>query len=318
MMNNDNLIFGGNMMNSNMNNFFGMNVFNNNMLFNMNNFQDMNMINNLEITLRFSFTNGLKFLVKGKMSEKLSDVIDRFKQTNNIDDPMNAPISEGNKIHKDKTLLELGLKNYQIILFICQQKSEEEIEQIKEKYHLNEEEKLQIKKWLYEFEIRKSINIDNNGHFDESENNNFLQFVKQKEKMCFIITKEHPHKLVYCISLLDWKCSLCKNNFQKKEAKYYCSLCGFNMCDNCHSKGRYIKKKSFPDNITPSNINITNPIIETEYHFHNLFYCRSSRSVIGYNTWTCDTCKIRFENDIWSFYCTQCDFDLCARCAGFN
>ena len=316
----NNFINNGNMNINYMNNFMGMNSINNCLLYNINNFHNMNFMINIQITLKFTFTTGNSFLVQCQLGEKLSEVINRFKKINKIKDPMNIVISEGHKIEVDKTLIELGIKNNQIILFICQQKVEEEIKEIKKKYQLDEEEKLQVKKWLNEFEMSKLINIDNNGELDESEDISFYQFVKKKEKMCYIIVKEHPHKLVYCISLLSWSCSLCKNNFQKEKAKYYCGLCGFNMCDKCHSKGNYIKKKSFPDNLklNPSNKNIINPVLKTEYHNHNLYYCRSSRSVIGYSTWICDICKTKFKNDIWSFYCTQCDYDLCSKCAGFN
>ena len=48
---------------------------------------------------------------------------------------------------------------------------------------------------------------------------------------------------------------------------------------------------------------------------HNLIYCRSSRNFIGYNTWICDKCDTEFNNDIWSFFCTYCDYDLCCECA---
>ena len=89
------------------------------------------------------------------------------------------------------------------------------------------------------------------------------------------------------------------------------------MCDKCHTKGEYIKKKIFPEGITPSNIDIKNPILKYNNHEHPLIYCRSSRSVIRYNTWICDICDCKYKNDIWSFYCTQCDYDLCTKCAGF-
>ena len=91
------------------------------------------------------------------------------------------------------------------------------------------------------------------------------------------------------------------------------------MCDKCHSKTNCTKKKAFPEGIIkPSNSNINNQFLDTKHHkLHKLFYCRSSRSVIGYSKWMCNNCNKTFKNDIWSFYCTQCDFDLCSVCAGF-
>ena len=171
MMNNicikNNFINNGNMNMNYMNNFMGMNSINNCLLYNINNFRNMNFLINIQITLKFTFTTGNSFLVQCQLGEKLSEVINRFKQINKIKDPMNIVISEGHKIKVDKTLIELGIKNNQIILFICQQKVEEEIKEIKKKYQLDEEEKLQVKKWLNEFEMSKLINIDNNGELDE-------------------------------------------------------------------------------------------------------------------------------------------------------
>ena len=90
------------------------------------------------------------------------------------------------------------------------------------------------------------------------------------------------------------------------------------MCDECHSKGHYDKKKVFPEGVTPSNTSVNKKFFKTDYHDHRLVYCRSSRSVIGYSGWICDNCRDTFENDVWSFFCTNCDYDLCCKCTGFE
>ena len=88
------------------------------------------------------------------------------------------------------------------------------------------------------------------------------------------------------------------------------------MCDKCYSEGKYQKKRVFPNKeINPSNIDIKNPKIKSKFHEHNLIYCSSSRNFIGYNTWICDKRDTEFNNDIWSFFCTYCDYDLCCECA---
>jgi hypothetical protein len=280
---------------------------NNNLVDNINNSQSNN-----EIKLRFAFTTGETFFIDCKNEEKLSDIINRFKEINNIKEPMNIAITNGDKIKdKEKKLNELGIENNQLILFISQIKNnEKEIIEKKKQFHLTEDEKIQLKKWLKEYKENKIIN-------KEKDIDSFFKYTKQKEKISSIDVKEHPHKLVYCISILNWKCSLCDINYTKEKAKYYCCICDFNMCDKCHTKGEYIKKKIFPEGITPSNIDIKNPILKYNNHEHPLIYCRSSRSVIRYNTWICDICECKYKNDIWSFYCTQCDYDLCTKCAGF-
>jgi len=278
-----------------------------NLVDNINNLQSNN-----EIKLRFAFTTGEAFFIDCKNEEKLSDIINRFKEINNIKEPMNIAITNGDKIKdKEKKLNELGIENNQLILFISQIKNnEKEIIEKKKQFHLTEDEKIQLKKWLKEYKENKIIN-------KEKDIDSFFKYTKQKEKISSIDVKEHPHKLVYCISILNWKCSLCDINYTKEKAKYYCCICDFNMCDKCHTKGEYIKKKIFPEGITPSNIDIKNPILKYNNHEHPLIYCRSSRSVIRYNTWICDICECKYKNDIWSFYCTQCDYDLCTKCAGF-
>ena len=278
-----------------------------NLVDNINNLQSNN-----EIKLRFAFTTGEAFFIDCKNEEKLSDIINRFKEINNIKEPMNIAITNGEKIKdKEKILNELGIENNQLILFISQIKNnEKEIIEKKKQFHLTEDEKIQLKKWLKEYKENKIIN-------KEKDIDSFFKYTKQKEKISSIDVKEHPHKLVYCISISNWKCSLCDINYTKEKAKYYCCICDFNMCDKCHTKGEYIKKKIFPEGITPSNIDIKNPILKYNNHEHPLIYCRSSRSVIRYNTWICDICECKYKNDIWSFYCTQCDYDLCTKCAGF-
>ena len=278
-----------------------------NLVNNINNSQSNN-----EIKLRFAFTTGETFFIDCKNEEKLSDIINRFKEINNIKEPMNIAITNGEKIKdKEKKLNELGIENNQLILFISQIKNnEKEIIEKKKQFHLTEDEKIQLKKWLKQYKENKIIN-------KEKDIDSFFKYTKQKEKISSIDVKEHPHKLVYCISILNWKCSLCDINYTKEKAKYYCCICDFNMCDKCHTKGEYIKKKIFPEGITPSNIDIKNPILKYNNHEHPLIYCRSSRSVIRYNTWICDICECKYKNDIWSFYCTQCDYDLCTKCAGF-
>ena len=292
---------------------------------------------NSEIRIKFSFMTCQVFNVKGYSNEKFSELLKRFENNEcpkELKKHLSIPLFYGNKItDTNKTLSELGITNNSVILFIINNKEEAKKLENKEKkeHKLTEDERIQLKKWQEEYEakklIQRALNNKNKGANNEgisiqSEDgetiNNFFEFVKNKEQRGAITVKEHIHKLVYCLTDFNWKCHICKKNYEKNKARYLCSICNYNMCDECHSKGNYVKKKVFPDGVTPSNTSVNKKFFQTDYHDHQLVYCRSSRSVIGYNGWICDNCRDNFDNEIWSFLCTNCDFDLCCSCAGYN
>ena len=298
--------------------------------------------NNNNITFQFCLMTGVKFHIKCNGSEKLSEVVNRLKQQENFNIQIGCLLFQANQLDQNKLISELRLKNDDIIL-ICPKYDNNEIneenkennnkikdiKEIKAKYKLNEDEKKMLRKWLAEFKENQLIqdaindlkkqnkkiirNIDNNISYED----NKIDFIKQKDdESSSIKVKEHEHELIYIISIFDWKCNCCKKNYSKNDARYYCSLCDFNMCDVCHAKQNYPKKRIFQElDIKPSNNEIKEPKLKIKYHEHNLTYCRSSRNFIGYNTWICDKCGKEFENNIWSFVCTFCDYDLCDKCA---
>ena len=156
-------------------------------------------MNNNEIILKIFLSTGLDFSIKCKIEEKLSDVIDRFKKTNNIEYDLNFALSGGKEIDIDKTILELNFIDNQAILFIVQQNIDEDIKEVKKKYELKEDEIKQIKKWIIEYKYNHILNIDNNGKLENFEDKKLedskkLEYIRKQEKRCFIIIKEHPHK----------------------------------------------------------------------------------------------------------------------------
>jgi len=276
-----------------------------------------------EVTLKFTFMGSQTHLVKCKLNEKFSDVLERFKNEqcpDHFKNSLSVALHGGNTINPEKALYESGIKNNSIVLFIMDsedldEKDKKENETDKGEYKLTDDEIAIIRKWREEFDAMnfiKNILKKNNDSMDD-----FLEFVRNKE-IQQVHVKEHKHKLVYLLSNYGWKCNKCRKTYDKKDAKFYCSICNYSLCEECHSKEKYDKKKVFPEGVKPSNKSVNIKFLETDYHEHRLIYCRSSRSAIGYNSWNCDNCRENHENDVWSFYCTNCDFDLCTKCAGFN
>ena len=61
---------------------------------------------------------------------------------------------------------------------------------------------------------------------------------------------------------------------------------------------------------------ITVPIFMNNIHEHPLIYCCPlGRKNYGVS-WNCNNCNLQFKYEISSFYCTNCDFDLCPNCLG--
>ena len=235
------------------------------------------------INMIFKFRTNQTFDMSGKPSDKLSKIITEFKNTKCPEKYKKENIlclHHGSKLNFEKTLHESGINNGDIILLITN-------DPIKE--NINEENKI------------------------NSENNLFGQISQSG-----IIIKEHLHNLVYCLNNFLWKCNLCKIKYEKTSPKYFCSLCNFSMCENCYSCRNYPKKKEFPQNIDTSNITIKKKFLKTIYHKHILVYSRTSRDSTELKQWFCNNCKETFENDVWSFYCTKCDYDLCKKCAGYT
>ena len=340
--------FGGNMNNfiprnniNQMNNFNNFNNFNNQNAmpfrkFNSENIAQKLNINDLdrEIEIYFNFINSQKFKIKAKPKEKLIDVINRFKNNEcpqALKNSLSICLIHAEIADQKKTLFELGVKNGEQILFTNNNSKEnkENKNKVKIEFIFTKREKEFIKllrleydeKYLHK-ELNKKLNLNNSNDGNEADNEEdiptFSQFCSKKDEVLGIDVKEHKHKLVFCLTNISWKCNICNLKYKKEVSKYYCSLCDYSMCKNCHFQKKYFMKKSFPKEAKPSNDSVNIHFLDTDYHEHRLVFCRSSRHFICYNSWFCNNCRESFENDKWSFYCTICDFDLCCDCCGYH
>ena len=295
--------------------------------------------NNTEIVLNFRFmTNPISFKVKTRQTEKLIDIIERFKQNEcpkELIDYLSVCACNGNRADKNKTLFELGINNGDNILFMDKFTGNDQTVYTASKnneYVLTEKEKVQYNRLKSQYETRlmiksafknKFVSQTAAGNNNNSINNidepiqSFSDFMKEIDNGLGIIASEHKHILVYCLTINDWKCNICNENNTKDRGRYYCSLCDYNMCEKCHEKKKYFMKKSFPKGTKPSNTRIHEQFLNTDYHEHRLVFCRSSRKFDFFNGYKCSNCLESYDNDIWLFYCTLCDYNLCLKCCGY-
>ena len=128
---------------------------------------------------------------------------------------------------------------------------------------------------------------------------------------CGIKINEHDHTLIYLINNKKWLCKLCSKSYDSNIAKFYCSICDFNVCNSCKEKINHEKKNMNLNTNLRKYSDITS--VDIKYHNHSLIYCNTSRNEKE-TSWFCDKCKIKYGPQNWSFYCTKCDYDLCDNC----
>ena len=310
---------------------------NQNMFFN----QMQNFFNNndTQIFIYFRFvTNPKSFKVNAKLSEKLVDIIDRFEKSEcpkELKNCLSVCACNGNRADKNKTLIELGINNGDSILFMDKFAGNDQTvykETKKNEYALTEKEKIQYDRLKSQYEARLFIKSafknkfvsqqaaggNNNNNNNDEPTQSFSDFMKEIDNSVGIIVNEHKHILVYCLTINDWKCNICNTNNTKDKGRYYCSVCDYNMCETCHGKNKYFMKKSFPQGTKPSNSQIKDQFLNSDYHEHRLVFCRSSRKFEFFNGYNCSNCLESYDNDIWLFYCTLCDYNLCLKCCGYQ
>ena len=297
---------------------------------------------NEEIKIKFRFLTGQCIEVKAKLGEIFYHVFYRFHEDQcpvDLKNYMCCAVHNSLPVDNKKSLFDNNIKDGDTLLFIKpddthkEKEVEEEIEEEEEESKEDEEEtnKL-IQNWIEEYKLTKLLSILNDimelkkgeklPDFKlkvkfNLESKEFKDFITKKFCQTGMKIKEHEHKLIYTKTNFDWNCNECKNNKSKSEPRFYCSQCDYNICNKCRKEKKYYKMVSIPSNATPSNKNIQKKFINYSGHEHKLVYCRTKRSGAS-GGWNCDKCKEENTNKTWTFYCTCCDFDFCAKCAKKN
>ena len=254
--------------------------------------------------------------------KKFSEVLTSFLAVNDIKfKELPKAIHNCNVVNQENTLKENFIKNGdEVILY--------NLNKDKSKSKLDYDDLEIIRKFAEEFKANKLFEYrcmvqnmirekkTNIPKFDLNlYNEDLIAFLLYKTDNCSSGIKilEHEHDLVCILSNFGWKCNLCKKNYSSQEEKFYCSICDFYMCHKCRKEKDYERRKAIKRDITPGNEIYRKKYLESKYHEHKLIYCITSRNCCGESIWNCDKCEK--EGNSWNFYCTFCDFDLCAECA---
>ena len=278
--------------------------------------------NDDKITIIFILKeNQERFTLRVNPDQKFSEVLSEFSQKhNNIIQKTPIAIHNYDMVEKEKTLRENNIKNDDEILLIniSDKKNKSNIEDDdREIYHFFLREYKAKKFGEYLIQLKKDIKEKKEIKKFELKVNTeeLIKFllVRSKIKQTGISIREHKHNVVCCITNYSWNCNQCGKNYNGDDEKFCCSLCDYNMCQECRKLKNYERRKTIKKDITPDNSKYRSKYLDDEkLHEHKLIYCITSRFYFGPTFWKCDLCKKKGNN--WAFYCTICDFDLCVDC----
>ena len=273
-----------------------------------------------QIQFNIYLTIGQVFTATANLGQTFQSVVDNIFQANNIlhlKRHIHGAILEGNKIYFRKTLMENGLYHGCKVLIIIGDVG------IKTKYNTGRTQK----------SLSESTSTNASSYSDDLEGLSkdilyllYQDYLKKLENGLAILlyrsserckNKEcthvhsflHHHGLVLLFSNRDWICNICHKSFPRNESTYYCSVCDFDVCHNCIGYERKYTLTEF------HHEQFKLKSFDTHCHQHPLIYCRTSRSKDKDTTWVCELCFKEYANKIWSFYCTDCDYDVCLTCA---
>ena len=137
----------------------------------------------------------------------------------------------------------------------------------------------------------------------------------------------HNHPLLFCFTLdrakhgTDWSCNKCFLKYTYDTPSFYCTVCDFDLCQNCVGKYRPNQIQIYKHDMNYSQEESNNVFQwQTIFpkHIHLLTKIQK-RNINNPNyTWKCNDCSNSFINNYLSFYCSLCDYFICQNCINKN
>ena len=280
------------------------------------------------ISFNFVLTTGQKYKISGPKTEKFKKILSDFlrticpKQFSNI----TRAFYNGGPVNQEMSLEDNGiLPSSSVLLLVNDVLLKSEMEGKREKdiivsdptknsLSLNDYDKQLLIKLLDALIEMKEIQ---GVYFGKCMKAN--ECVKKFEKCIHLHTSTHQHGLMVLISNQNWQCKSCSSEqkedkeHDKNEATYYCTICNYKVCESCMSEDPNYNdfKKSPMEESYHEQIKLSSYTFPV--HRHCLLYCRTARKVD--KEWTCALCFKNYGNKLWSFYCTNCNYDICLFCS---
>ena len=265
---------------------------------------------NDEITFYLWTSIGKEYEVKGRPNDTFKSILDKMIEKDEEFKNVKASLYKGSFIHIEKTLNENKIEADGGIVIVFGEtptpQDDNEIISIDPKE--KEEEEIDLNLLLNFIDDTNNFKINQNLLYESYRLNKNAQVSEVPESPVFT-SQKHNHGLVLLLSNSNWTCNQCGISNSEKIPKNYCSLCDYNICNKCIGEEKYYPLEEHYHEQTK----LTS--FKFPFHEHKLIYCRTSRQKDKLINWSCDKCDKVYTNNIWSFFCTYCDYDICLTCS---
>ena len=169
-------------------------------------------------------------------------------------------------------------------------------------------------------------NFNNLNIFNNLNNYNIQKSLISLINSSILVNNKHQHPLLYCYINRNienfWNCHNCHCNNPRDIPSFYCTICNFDLCQNCLMQCNMFEITLFDYNTPESKMLIksmngkyqNNPWhLKLPCHIHPLTLIKKVNQNKN-NEWMCKCCKFLFKNDQPFLYCSLCDYYLCQKC----
>lgn len=170
-----------------------------------------------------------------------------------------CPFGCGKSIYKETKLAQRLLN---LIKIKCKNGCDEEVSYGDIISHYEEKcSKIDFRSKYFELKNKYEDLLKKNGLKSSAKKDKEEEDIKGNEEMIDgfnFISKYHKHKLglVNTIGREGWKCNNCKDSFSNQVRSFYCTLCDYDLCQECVLK----EKKERGYKLGDGNVNINNNI----------------------------------------------------------
>ena len=138
-----------------------------------------------------------------------------------------------------------------------------------------------------------------------------------------IIINEHGHPLLFVFTPdrvkegNNWTCNICYANYEYNIPSFYCTLCDFDLCQNCLAKHKLNEIALYDNSDSKNKYSQQGSTNQFEWQKknpnHNHFLTLIKKRNKQYS-WKCNKCFQNFQNENSAYYCSLCDWYICQQC----